>query len=40
VNWRGIFGAPEMPEADRAFMENALKEMSGTPEWKDICERN
>ncbi|MDR1884816.1 MAG: tripartite tricarboxylate transporter substrate binding protein [Synergistaceae bacterium] len=40
VNWRGIFGAPGMPEEERKFMENALKEMSETPEWKDICERN
>jgi putative tricarboxylic transport membrane protein len=40
INWRGIFGAPGMPETERAFMENALKNMSETPEWKAICERN
>jgi putative tricarboxylic transport membrane protein len=40
INWRGIFGAPGMPEAERVFMENALKNMSETPEWKAICERN
>lgn len=40
VNWRGIFGAPDMPEAERKFMEGALKQMAETPEWKDICERN
>lgn len=40
VNWRGIFGAPEMPEAERKFMEDALKQMTETPEWKEICVRN
>lgn len=40
VNWRGIFGAPGMPEAERKFMEDALKQMAGTPEWKEICARN
>ncbi len=40
VNWRGIFGAPEMPEAERKFMEDALKQMTETSEWKEICARN
>jgi putative tricarboxylic transport membrane protein len=40
INWRGIFGAPGMPETERAFMEDALKKMAETPEWKAICERN
>jgi putative tricarboxylic transport membrane protein len=40
INWRGIFGAPGMPEAEHAFMEGALKKMSETPEWKEICEHN
>ncbi len=40
INWRGIFGAPNMPEPERKFMEDALKKMSETKEWKDICTRN
>ncbi len=40
VNWRGIFGPPAMPEAEMRFMEDALKRMSETQEWKDICVRN
>ncbi|MDL2263120.1 tripartite tricarboxylate transporter substrate binding protein [Synergistaceae bacterium OttesenSCG-928-I11] len=40
VNWRGIFGAPGMPEAEKKFMADALKQMAETPEWKEICARN
>jgi putative tricarboxylic transport membrane protein len=40
INWRGIFGAPEMPAAELAFMEDALKKMSATPAWRQICGRN
>ncbi|MDR1873634.1 MAG: tripartite tricarboxylate transporter substrate binding protein [Synergistaceae bacterium] len=40
INWRGIFGIPNMPEEARNFMEDALKKMSETPEWAEICARN
>ena len=40
INWRGIFGIPNMPEEARSFMEDALKQMSETPEWEEICARN
>ncbi|MDR1649022.1 MAG: tripartite tricarboxylate transporter substrate binding protein [Synergistaceae bacterium] len=40
VNWRGIFGVPDMSAEARSFMENALKQMSETSEWKEICARN
>ena len=40
INWRGIFGAPGMPAAERKYMEDALAKMAKTPEWKEICERN
>jgi putative tricarboxylic transport membrane protein len=40
INWRGIFGIPNMPEEARSFMESALKQMSETPEWAEICSRN
>lgn len=40
VNWRGIFGIPNMAAADVAFMEDALKKVSETSEWKEICKHN
>ena len=40
INWRGIFGAPEMPRDELKFMEDALAKMAKTTEWKDICKRN
>ena len=40
TNWRGIFGIPNMPAEARSFMEDALKQMSESPEWAEICARN
>ncbi|RRD65301.1 tripartite tricarboxylate transporter substrate binding protein [Fretibacterium sp. OH1220_COT-178] len=40
INWRGIFGIPDMPEEARAFMEDALSKVAGTEEWKAICRQN
>ncbi len=40
INWRGIFGAPGMPEAEKKFMVDALKKMTETDAWKAICDRN
>ncbi|MDR3076721.1 MAG: tripartite tricarboxylate transporter substrate binding protein [Synergistaceae bacterium] len=40
IIWRGIFGIPDMPEEARLFMESALKKMSETPMWADVCKRN
>ena len=40
INWRGLFGAPEMPEYAVEFWRNALKRMQDTPEWKAACEKN
>ena len=40
INWRGIFGIPNMSEEARSFMENAFRQMSETPEWAEICDRN
>jgi putative tricarboxylic transport membrane protein len=34
VNWRGLFGSPDMPEYAVEFWRNTLKEMVATPEWK------
>ncbi len=40
INWRGIFGAPGMPEAERDWMDAALKKMTEAQSWKDLCVRN
>ena len=40
INWRGIFGIPNMSDEARSFMEKALRDMSETPEWAEICARN
>jgi putative tricarboxylic transport membrane protein len=40
INWRGIFGAPDMPAAERDWMDAALRKMSEAQSWKDICNRN
>ena len=40
VVWRGIFGAPDMPEAEKGFMQAALKKMTETDDWKEFCSRN
>ncbi len=33
VNWRGLFGPPEMPEYAVEYWRNTLAEMVKTPEW-------
>lgn len=33
VNWRGIFGPPEMPDYAVEYWRNTLKKMVATPEW-------
>jgi putative tricarboxylic transport membrane protein len=40
INWRGIFGAPDMPAEERAWMDAALKKMTEAASWKAVCERN
>jgi putative tricarboxylic transport membrane protein len=40
INWRGIFGTPDMPADAKAFMADALAKMSKTPQWREICARN
>lgn len=40
INWRGLFGAPGMPEQEKAYMVEALKKMTETPEWDDVCAKN
>ncbi|GAK56608.1 hypothetical protein U27_03570 [Candidatus Vecturithrix granuli] len=40
INWRGLFGAPEMPEEAVAFWRETLQKMSETPEWQEACKNN
>ncbi len=40
INWRGLFGAPEMPEHAVKFWQETLKKMSETEEWKNACKSN
>ena len=40
LNWRGIFGPPQMPDYAVKFWRDALAKMVKTPEWKKACEAN
>ncbi|WP_448807682.1 Bug family tripartite tricarboxylate transporter substrate binding protein [Aminobacterium mobile] len=40
VNWRGIFGTPDMPDYAVKYMANALQKMCDTGEWDGICAQN
>lgn len=40
VNWRGIFGPPNMPEYAVKFWEEKLAAMVETPEWDEACLKN
>lgn len=37
VNWRGLFGAPDMPDYAFNYWTNALYQLKDTQEWKDAC---
>ncbi|PID57059.1 tricarboxylic transport TctC [candidate division KSB3 bacterium] len=40
INWRGLFGPPEMPQYAVDFWEKTLKKMSETAEWQAACKTN
>jgi len=40
INWRGLFGAPEMPDYAVAFWQETLQKMSETEQWKQACRNN
>ncbi|SKC48392.1 tripartite tricarboxylate transporter substrate binding protein [Maledivibacter halophilus] len=40
VNWRGLFGPPQMPDYAVEFWEDAIAKMVKTEEWAQACERN
>ncbi len=35
ANWRGVFGAPGLKEADRAKLEDLMKKMVASSQWKE-----
>lgn len=40
VNWRGLFGAPDMPDYAVEYWRDTLAKMVETDEWKEACKRN
>lgn len=40
VNWRGLFGPPNMPDYAVEYWENTLAEMVETPEWNEAVAKN
>jgi len=40
INWRGLFGPPEMPDYAVKYLTEALSKMVQTLEWKEICQKN
>lgn len=38
INWRGLFGAPDMPEYAVTYWSDILEKMSESEEWKKVCE--
>ncbi|ADO82079.1 Bug family tripartite tricarboxylate transporter substrate binding protein [Ilyobacter polytropus] len=39
-NWRGLFGAPDMPEEALTYWEDTLAKMVETPEWDEAVKKN
>ncbi len=37
INWRGLFGPPEMPQYAVDFWQETLQKMSETPQWQEAC---
>ena len=40
VNWRGFFGAPDLPEEEKTKYQEAIAKMYDTPEWEEVRARN
>lgn len=40
INWRGIFAAPGIGADERAYLTEAFRKMSETPEWDEVCAKN
>ena len=40
TNWRGVVAPPELSEADKQALVNAVAKMHESQEWKDVLEKN
>lgn len=40
VNWRGLFGAPGLPEEKVVAFQDVIAKMYDTPEWEEVRARN
>lgn len=40
VNWRGLFGTPDMPDYAEQYWRLTLKKMVATSEWEVACKKN
>lgn len=40
INWRGLFGPPEMPDYAVKYLGDSLKKMSEASDWNSICKKN
>lgn len=40
INWRGLFGPPDMPEYAVKYLEDKLSQMEKTQMWDEICRTN
>lgn len=40
INWRGLFGPPEMPEYAVEYLQEKLAQMEKTQLWDEICKTN
>jgi putative tricarboxylic transport membrane protein len=40
TNWRGIVAPPEISDADKAALDNAVAKMHESQEWKDVLTKN
>ncbi|MGB9840349.1 tripartite tricarboxylate transporter substrate binding protein [Thermovenabulum sp.] len=39
INWRGLFGPPEMPDYAVKYLTDALSKMVNTPEWDEMVKK-
>jgi putative tricarboxylic transport membrane protein len=40
INWRGLFGPPDMPQYAVDYWRQTLAKMVTTPEWDAACKAN
>ena len=40
TNWRGVVAPPELSDADKQALVNAVAKMHDSQQWKDVLEKN